>query len=157
VAKDDFLKRLATKDPEMAAEFREPEFLRWVDVLKRTRHHVAHKGTAMLSPLYETPKVEPTDGEINRDIESSGEWRDLEVRWPAAVVETFRPIFRTKWLQKHYRQISDAAFVIPGATDMAIIFPLQNIEWEYEQFRRFALAVAQKCMARLETRPDSKS
>ena len=39
-------------------------------------------------------------------------------------------------------QISDAALVIRGAVDMAIVFPLENIEWEYERFRRLMLGVA---------------
>jgi hypothetical protein len=43
VAKKEFLKRLRARDVEMAREFEEPEFLRWIDVLKRTRHDVAHR------------------------------------------------------------------------------------------------------------------
>jgi len=70
-------------------------------------------------------------------------------------METFRLNFRMKWLHRHYRQISDAAFVIAGVTDMAILFPLENIEWEYEQFRRFVLGVVQKCMTRLDGYSDS--
>lgn len=150
VAKKDFVKRLAVKDPEMATEFQNAEFLRWLNVLKRTRHHVAHKGTAMLSPLYEKPDVEPSEEEIDREIEQWQEWRELASRWPPVFIETFRPNFRAKWLARNYKQMSDAAFVIPGVTDTAILFPLENIEWEYEQFRRVVLGVARKCMTRLE-------
>jgi hypothetical protein len=108
----------------------------------------------MLSPLYETPAEEPPEAEIDREIEQWAEWRDLASRWSAPMMETFRPIFRVKWFARNYRQISDAAFVIRGAVDMAIVFPLENIEWEYEQFRRLMLGVAGKCRARLEMRPD---
>jgi len=155
VGKKEFLKRLRAQDPEVAAEFEEPEFLRWFDVLKRTRHYVAHYGTAMLSPLYETPAEEPSEAEIDHEIEQWAEWRDLASRWSSAMMETFRPIFRVKWLGRNYRQISDAAFVIRGATDLAIVFPLENIEWEYEQFRRLVLGITGKCRARLEARPDA--
>jgi len=36
------------------------------------------------------------------------------------------------------------------------VFPLENIEWEYERFRRFVLGVAEKCRARLEARADAR-
>jgi pimeloyl-ACP methyl ester carboxylesterase len=154
VAKRKFLARLRDHDTEMAVIFQDPEFLRWIDVLQRTRHYVAHQGTAMLSLLFEKLTHEPSEPEIDRDIEQWAEWGELERRWPPAMMETFRPIFRAKWYARNHRQISDAAFVIHGATDSAIIFPLQNIEWEYERFRNFALAVTAKCSARLESRPD---
>ncbi len=153
-AKREFVDRLRERDPEMIVIVQEPEFLRWVDVLRRARHYVAHQGTAMLSPLFEKLAGEPSQPEIDRDIEHWAEWRELASRWPAAMMETFRPVFRAKWYARNHRQISDAAFVIHGATDSAIIFPLQNIEWEYERFRNFALAVTAKCSARLESRPD---
>jgi hypothetical protein len=155
VAKKDFLKRLSARAPEMAAEFEGAEFVRWIEVLKRTRHYVAHYGTAMLSPLYEKPAEEVPPAEIDREVERWAEWRDLASRWSSTMMETLRPMFRMKWLERSYRQISDAGFVIRGATDLAIVFPLENIEWEYEQFRRFMLGVARKCRARLETRRDA--
>jgi len=154
IAKRGFLDRLRERDPEMLVIFQDPEFLRWIDVLRLARHYVAHQGTAMLSPLFEKPKREPSQTEIDQDIEQWAEWRELVSRWPAAILETFRPIFRTKWYERNYRRISDAAFVIQGTTDSAIIFPLQNIEWEYERFRDFTLAVIAKCSDRLESRPD---
>jgi hypothetical protein len=52
VAKREFLDRLHAHGPEMVAIFQEPEFLRWIDVLRRARHYVAHQGVAMLSPLW---------------------------------------------------------------------------------------------------------
>jgi len=73
---------------------------------------------------------------------------------PREILEAFRPTYRLDWQLRHYRLISDAAFVIQGATDHAIIFPLENIEWEYERFRHFVLAVARKCMERLADLPD---
>jgi len=154
VSKREFLDRLRERAPEMLMIFQEPEFLRWIDVLRRARHYVAHQGTAMLSPLFEKPAQEPSQPEVDRDIEQWAEWRELAGRWPPAMMETFRPIFRAKWYARNHRQISDAAFVIQGTTDSAIIFPLQNIEWEYERFRNFALAVTTKCSDRLEGRPD---
>jgi hypothetical protein len=154
VGKKGFLDRLRESDAAMMAIFQEPEFLRWIDVLRRARHYVAHKGIAMLSPLIEKPAREPSLAEVDQDIERWEEWRELASRWPAAMMETFRPNFRAKWYMRNYRQISDAAFVIQDATDMAIIFPLQNIEWEYERFRAFTLAVAARCSKILNGRPD---
>ena len=109
----------------MAESFGESEFQRWVRVLRLTRHHVAHQGTAMLSALLEMPTDEPTEAEIDREIEKWPEWRGL----PSAVAELFRPTLRAEWQKRHYRQISDAAFIIPGETeDRAIVFPLESIE-----------------------------
>src|SRR5262245_20631618 len=158
VAKTQFRNRLRERDAAMMALFEEPEFLRWIDVLRRTRHYVAHQGTAMLSPLIEKPAQEPTLEEIDRDIEAGAEWRDLATRWSPTMLETFRSNFRAKWYLKNYRQISDAAFVVQGGTDTAIVFPLENIEWEYGRFREFTLAVAARSSTILEARQDpSKS
>jgi hypothetical protein len=154
VGKKEFLNRLRERDPTTMAILQGPEFLRWVDVLRRARHYVAHQGTAMLSPLFEKPAQEPSLAEVDRDIEGWAEWRELASRWPAAMMETFRPNFRVKWYMRNYREISDAAFVLQDATDAAIIFPLQNIEWEYERFRELTLAVAARCSALLGARSD---
>lgn len=82
----------------------------------------------MLSPLYEKPTVEPSNAEIDEAVNSWDEWRDLERRFPPAMMETFRPVFRSRWYERHYRRLSDAAaFMIPGVEDTAIIFPLENI------------------------------
>lgn len=156
VAKQGFLNRLRNQDPEMAAEFEEPEFQRWINVLKLTRHYVAHQGTAQLSPLYEKPAEEPTDAEIDREIEKSQRWREDEKLLPREILEAFRPTFRMEWRLEHYRQISDASFHIQGETDHAIVFPLENIEWEYDRFKQFVLNVSQNCMARLDARPDAR-
>jgi hypothetical protein len=154
VGKKKFLSRLHERDPAMMAILQEPEFLRWVDVLRRARHYVAHQGTAMLSPLFEKPAQEPSLTEVDRDIEGWAEWRELASRWPAATMEMFRSTFRARWYMRNYREISDAAFVLQDATDTAIIFPLQNIEWEYERFREVALAAAARCSTILNARPD---
>lgn len=154
VAKREFVNRLRERDAAMMAILQEPEFLRWIGVLRRARHYVAHQGTAMLSPLIEKPAQEPSLAEVDRDIEGWDEWRELASRWSAPMMETFRPNFRAKWYMRNYRQISDAAFVLQDATDAAIIFPLQNIEWEYERFREFTLAVAAQCSTILKAKPD---
>jgi len=120
VAKREFLDRLREHAPEMVAIFQEPDFLRWIDVLRRARHYVAHQGTAMLSPLFEKLAHEPSQTEIDSEIEQWAEWRELASRWPMAMMETFRPSFRAKWYEKNHKRISDAAFVIQSATDSAI-------------------------------------
>jgi hypothetical protein len=154
VSKKKFLERLAARDPEMFGEFQEAEFLRWLDVLKRARHWVAHQGIAGLSPLYEQPQHEPSDAEVDRAVALWPEWQELERTMPPDIVEWSKSLFRMRWREQNYKRVSDAAFAMPGATDTAIIFPLDNIEWEYERFRAFLLAVARRCAARLEARPD---
>jgi len=69
VAKREFCNRLRERDVAMMVILQEPEFLRWIDVLRRARHYVAHQGTAMLSPLFEKPAEEPSLAEVDRDIE----------------------------------------------------------------------------------------
>ena len=155
VAKKRYLDRLRARDVVMTAIFQEPEFLRWLEVLRQVRHYVAHEGTAMLSPLLEKPKPEPSTADIDREIESSPEWLRLARFWPAAMMEAFRSVFRVKYKMKKYRVLSDAAFVLQGATDTAILFPLDNIEWEYERFQSFALAVVARCSELLSARPDT--
>jgi len=154
VGKRRFLGRLSVRDVEMATIFQEPELLRWLGVLRQVRHYVAHEGTAMLSPLLEKPDPEPSTADIDREIERSPEWVRLARSWPTALMEALRPTFRVKYKMKSYRVVSDAAFVLQGATDTAILFPLENIEWEYERFRSFALAVVERCSALLSARPD---
>ncbi len=153
VTKKDFLKCLAESDPSIALEFKQDKFLHWIRILKLARHHVAHQGTAVLSPLYEKPKQEPTDEEIDREIKRWEDWQELAKTFTTEVLESFRSTFRMQWREKAYKKISDAGFVIPDEQDPAIIFPLENIEWEYETFTSFVLAVVQKCMKRLASMP----
>ena len=121
IANKKFLERLRQHDPDLLTIFQEPEFLRWIKVLRRARHYVAHQGIAMLRPLFEKPAQEPSQAEIDSAIEQWTEWRELASRWPQAVMETFRPNFRAKWYEKNYKLISDAAFVIRSATDAKIL------------------------------------
>jgi hypothetical protein len=56
--------------------------------------------------------------------------------------------------REKYRALSDAAFVLKGATDTTIFFPLDNVDWEYQRFRTFAVAVMEQCSKLLNARPD---
>ena len=150
VLNKEFLKKLTEVTPELADIFKDQEFIKWVKMLRGCRHFVAHSGIAMPGELYFKPEKELLDEEIDKEIEQDQDWQNLKKMLPKEFLEkTARPTMRLKKRLKKLDKLPDAVMKIKIDDKEAVIFPLVNIEWDFNNFMQFAEKVAIKCTARI--------
>jgi len=145
-----FLKLLREKAPSIGALFENAEFVQWVKILRSARHFVAHRGIATPAHLFIRPdEAEPSDADLDREIEDSNEWRELVRRLPREFVEAQRSLLREQARLRRYQEMPESILLIEIDGQQGIISPLVNIEWDFRQFVDFAESVAAEALQRI--------
>jgi len=150
ITKKDFLNKLEGRAPEIKEIFTQEEFLKWVKLLRELRHHVAHKGVATPAKLYFEPASETPDEELDKEIEATEQWRRMKRLFPPEILETFRPTLRFKKRLEKYKSFDELVTKIEIEGKHSLIAPLVNIDWDFENYMRFVLNVANKCVEHLK-------
>lgn len=151
IRKQAFLARLEQKVPDVHRIYSDPEFKRWVSMLAGARHFVAHGGFAMPGEAYIRPEEEPTDEELDRDIEASDEWQKMA--WlPRGIRELSRPTLRLKARLRRSRRLEERVLHITVDGEECVILPLVNVEWDFDHFFTFAHQIAALGVVRLSKR-----
>lgn len=146
-----FHKALRRHAPDAAALFDHPGFAYWATILKSGRHWAAHEGFTMPSVLYMRSETEPTDEELDREVDCSEEWRRLkETDWLApGAADTFRPQLKFQARLRRYKAIAEPIQRLDIDGEEILIFPLVNIEWHFENFFTVANRIAELALERL--------
>lgn len=100
----------------------------------------------MPAEMYVRPEREPTEAELDAEIERSSEWREL----PAALRELSRPTLRYNAYLRHCKRVPARVLQIRIDGEEFIINPLLNVEWDYSRFFDFAHRIADLGLAHLE-------
>lgn len=149
VVKKLFLKRLHERAPQLADVFEESQFVAWAKMLRGARNFVAHEGFSMPGELYLTPEAEPTDAELDSEIETSQEWKELAAWLPANLLSAAKSNLRYEARLRRYKKVPERMFKIEMDGEEVLIAPLVNIEWDFESFFAFAHKVADLATAHL--------
>ena len=70
--------------------------------------------------------------------------------FPEEILETFRPTLRVKKRLGKYESFQELVTQIEIEGKPGLIAPLVNIEWDFENYMRFALKIANKCIEYLK-------
>jgi hypothetical protein len=147
-----FLARLAEVSPPVHAHYTDAGFVEWVKMLAGARNFAAHEGLAMPAEMYVRPEREPSDVELDVEIERSAEWRELRASLPPAIVEANRATLRLKARLRHYTKIPARVMKIRLDGEEVLINPLLGIEWNFDHFFDFAHKVADAASEHLRRR-----
>jgi hypothetical protein len=146
-----FLKTLTQKAAVLAPVFTNDKFLQWVKILRAARHFIAHRGIAMPAQMFIRPEVEPTDEELEREVDQSQEWREARRYLPPDLLRRERESLTEKARLRRYKEVPEAVMHLHlSADEKVFIHPLLNVEWDFDHFFDFANAVAQLGLQRLE-------
>jgi len=145
-----FIARMREVAPQVAAVFLDPDFLHWAKMLRSARHFVAHEGLAMPSMLVLTKGEEPSEEELDHEVERSNEWRELEKSIPRNLLEEFRPTFRFKAKLRRYKQCPERVLKLQIDGETCLIYPLLNIEWDFASYYTCAEKVARLAIDQLK-------
>lgn len=149
ITNKNFLNKLDERAPEIKEIFTQEEFLKWVKLLRELRHHVAHKGVAMPAKLFFETSSEIPDDELDKEIEATKQWQRMKRLFPQKILETFRPTLRVKKRLEKYESFQELVTKIEIEGKSGLIAPLVNIDWDFENYMRFVLNVANKCVEHL--------
>jgi hypothetical protein len=147
-----FLLCLRAKAPEVAAVFEAPDFVRWAKTLRAARNFVAHEGFSLPAELFLRPEDEPTEAELDSEIEASLEWKELVTILPSNLLALARPTLRQDAYLRRCKKVPDRTITIKIDGQDVFIFPLVNIEWDFDNFFDFAHKLADLGLAQFANR-----
>jgi len=145
-----FLGRLREKAPGAARIFEEPDFVKWAKMLRASRNFVAHEGFSLPAEMYIRPENEPTEAELDKEIEASHEWKELAALLPPNLLDLARPTLRQEALLRRCKKIPERILKISIDGQEAFTYPLLNIEWDFDNFFAFAHKLADLALARFQ-------
>jgi hypothetical protein len=132
-----FQKALKEKAPNVAMLFNDAEFQQWVRMLAAARHLVAHRGVALPQKILLRDHEVSTE-ELDRKIEQLPAWQRMVGVLGKEMIEEFRTTWRYRMLLEEYEAFSEPGFEVDRDGKKVLIFPLVNVEWDFENFFCFA-------------------
>ncbi len=145
-----FLEVLRDKAESVSRLFENENFVHWAKILRAARHFAAHRGFAMPSPIFIKPDKEPSEEELDREIEASDRWQLLDRFLPREILEGFRPFLRAEARLSRSKELPERALPLKIEGKEVLIHPLVNIEWDFKNFFDFAHKVADLALDRLK-------
>jgi len=110
----------------------------------------AHRAITMASPMYFRPEHEPSDAELDAEIEASDKWRANVAAFGATEAERYREVFRFKERVKRMREFPERVIPVEIDGQKKLVVPLVNIEYDFDQFMALANRVANALLEHLE-------
>jgi len=152
IARDDFVKKIAAVDENLANIFKEEKFVEWITQLKRNRHFTAHQGSIILSPIVEKPKSEPTDEELEKEAQATPTWNLMKRSLPPEAFNWYRASLKEQLRISRYKVLIKDAMVIKDKDQQYIFRPLGNIEWDFNNFEVTTLQTLESLYEFLKTK-----
>ncbi len=144
-----FLTALANKAPEIHAYFTEPRLLDFFARVSALRHFAAHRGSIAPGKIYEQIDPEPSGAELDAEIAKQGLDDFLDVVPGGPVRDAFRATLRQKMLLSMSKLIAEGVVFLELDGKWNYIRPMSDIEWNFERFHSFMVAVLNALNARI--------
>lgn len=145
-----FVAKVIAKNPTIGKTFQENWFTDWINKLKLCRNHIAHQGTVVLSPLALKPDSEPTDTELEEEVKQSDGYKSMLRVVPRQQQREQLEILKQNLRASKLDIVRDDGMVIPSEDQQTLFFPLDDIDWNYENFKRLLSDTSNKLFEYLE-------
>ena len=160
--KTPFLDKLKVANESLHALFTEADFVHWFKVLRGARHYATHHGIVTPSRLLQSPVVEPSEEEIEKEVEADlgpmmKELQEQGMVLEGDTIDWMRKISREKKLLERYTVLVDDHIEIELDRQKVGIRPLLNVEWDFENYTKFVETCAEHCCDRLHGASGSKT
>jgi hypothetical protein len=144
-----FLESLEVAAPEIHALFTEPHLVEFLERVAALRHFAAHRGSIAPGKIYEKLDPEPSAAELDAEIAKQGLDDFLRVVPPGPVREGFRATLRQKMLISLSKLLAEGIVFLQVKGKWSYIRPMSDIEWNFERYHRFMVAVLNALKARV--------
>jgi hypothetical protein len=137
----DFLNALRERSPaihELFTEARVVEFVRRIGAL---RHYSAHRGSIAPGKIYEKLDPEPSEAELDAEIEAQGTGDFLIAVPEGPIRDTFRKTLRAKLLLSKSKLIAEGVVFVEIHGQWSYIFPMIDTEWNFVRYHQFMVSV----------------
>ena len=159
-AKTPFLDQLKVANKSLHAVFKDADFIDWFKMLRGARHYAAHHGIVTPSQLLQPPAVEPSEEEIEKEVEAElGPMKELQEQgmMERDTIDWMRKFSREKKRLERHTVLVDDYIEIEIDRQKVGIRPLLNVAWDYENYTKFVEACAEHCCAQLRSTSGSTS
>lgn len=138
-----FLGILGQKNPSLYALFTEPRFVTFVKRVGYLRHYASHRGSLAPGPLLKELDHEPSDSELDAEIEKDG--ADITYRnLPSGNLRSeLQEMVRSNFRMRHYEKgvIAEDLVLIETDGKYGFISPIVDTPWNFERFISFVNSV----------------
>jgi hypothetical protein len=145
-----FTGKIIAANPQVGRLYSESWFTDWIGKLKTCRDHIAHAGTSVLSPLAREPETTPTDEELDSEVQQSEEFRAIQRFIPPHLRSDYIAMLRENLRVSKLSIIRDDAWIIVEAGKKSILFPLNDIDWHYDNYRKVLLRTLDALLESME-------
>lgn len=152
VVRDAFVDRIITVDEDLGSLYRDEEFLKWIEQLRRSRHHTAHQGSIILSPIVEKPETEPSDQELEKEAQATSTWAMMKRTLPQEMFKWYQSSLKESIRISKYKVLVDDAMVLQDGEQKFVFRPLANIEWDFNNFELITIKTLESLYKLLENR-----
>lgn len=147
----EFLNALQAKCPKMHSIFEDKDHKAFIAKIATVRHVAAHRGVITPAKVVQQPDSEPTNDELDEDINKAG-LTDILLAFPAgAAREGFREMMRTNARMARYEQntLMEDVLLIEIDGQWGWINPLLDTSWNFNRCMDFLSDVFSQCTVEL--------
>jgi hypothetical protein len=144
-----FLDALNATAPEIYGHFTEPRLVDFLERVAALRHFAAHRGSIAPGKIYEKLDPEPTVAQLDAEIARQDLDAFLHAVPDGPVREAFRATLRQKMLISMSKLLAEGIVFLQIRGKWSYIRPMSDIEWNFERYHRFMVAVLNALKARI--------
>jgi hypothetical protein len=145
-----FLEALQAKDARIHGYFTEPGTVDFIKRIAALRHLTAHRGSIRPTVLYKELEKEPTNEELDNDIETSGQRILLPFFPDGEIRESVRALLRFSAKMKRHEKLADGVVFVQTDSERYFVNPMYDIEWNFDKFHSFMVKVLRACTEKLQ-------
>ncbi|MEK0337902.1 MAG: hypothetical protein QQN41_10765, partial [Nitrosopumilus sp.] len=136
IGKENFRKKIMSINEKMGEILIKEKYLVWFEHLRKIRNFVAHEGTIILQDLFDRPEVEPSEKEIEMEAKKHPSYlRTIKNLQSEQMRESYLGILKEDIRVSKLKKISDEAMIFKVNGKQYIIFPLKEVEPNFNTFR----------------------
>jgi hypothetical protein len=100
--------------------------------------------------VYKELEKEPTNEELDNDIERSGQGILLPFFPDGEIRESVRALLRFSAKMKRHEKLADGVVFVQTDSERYFVNPMYDIEWNFDKFHSFMVKVLRACTEKLQ-------
>ena len=156
VTKKAFRIKVLSKNRNIGEIIIKEKYLEWFEYLRKIRNFVAHRGNVILSDLMEEPEVEISEEEIELEAKNHPYYsRTIVFLQPEQLRASFWEMLKQQIKVSKLKKISDEAMIFDENGNKNMLFPLRNVEPDFNTFRELVAEIIPQIKSVACTESDS--
>lgn len=134
ISNDRFVETIKSIDTALGSIYEESWYLDWMRKLRTMRHHLAHRGTIILSDMLEKPKNEYPEDELRREAMERADSRLMASTLSEEQFKAYIAMAMNTLRFQKMKRIRDDSMTVDDGDSSYVNFPLIDIDWNLDNY-----------------------